>query len=338
MPVIDTLAKRGGNQAVAINPPSSFIDIHLTQHGSNWLWTAFSLFCLFTLYHAAVFIFTSSKKTPLRKAVLVIPFFINIVMLFAYYTYASNLGYTGIPTEFRHITTSEGLNVRQIFYSKFIGWFVAWPLVMVLYQMNLTDASKYQHPEPTDENYDSSATGGLFVTFINFLEEYCSKFVAIEVWVLGLLVGALIQSTYKWGYFTIAAFAQLITMSLIVKSLVSSATGGLKGKMIGRGLIGFQLIVWMLQSICWGLSEGGNVIQPDSEAVFYGIMDLCTFAFIPTLLTYINLSSLDEGFFHKFDVVNKFHNEKIVDSPRHSGDTAVPTNPNEPVAEPEQAV
>jgi bacteriorhodopsin len=337
MPVIDTLAKRGGNQAVAINPPSSFIDIHLTQHGSNWLWAAFSLFSLFALYHAAVFVFTSSKKTPLRKAVLAIPFFINSVMVFAYYTYASNLGYTGIPTEFRHVTTSEGLDVRQIFYSKFVGWFVAWPLVMVLYQMNLSDSSKYK-PDTTDENYDNSATGGLFVTFINFLEEFCSKFFAIEIWVLGLLVGALIESTYKWGYFTIAVFSQLIAMSLIVKSLLTSGTGGSKGKMVGRGLIGFQLIVWMLQSICWGLSEGGNVIQPDSEAVFYGILDLCTFAFIPTFLTYINLSSLDEGFFHKFDIIHRSNNEKIVDTPRHSGDTAVPSNPNEPVPEPEQTV
>jgi bacteriorhodopsin len=26
--------------------------------------------------------------------------------------------------------------------------------------------------------------------------------------------------------------------------------------------------------VSWGVSEGGNVIAPDSEAVFYGILDL----------------------------------------------------------------
>ena len=25
--------------------------------------------------------------------------------------------------------------------------------------------------------------------------------------------------------------------------------------------------------VCWGISEGGNVIAPDSEFIFYGILD-----------------------------------------------------------------
>lgn len=32
--------------------------------------------------------------------------------------------------------------------------------------------------------------------------------------------------------------------------------------------------LWFLYPIAWGLSEGGNVIAPDSEAVFYGILDI----------------------------------------------------------------
>lgn len=31
--------------------------------------------------------------------------------------------------------------------------------------------------------------------------------------------------------------------------------------------------LWTLYPIAWGLSEGGNVIAPDSEAVFYGVLD-----------------------------------------------------------------
>lgn len=34
--------------------------------------------------------------------------------------------------------------------------------------------------------------------------------------------------------------------------------------------------LWFLYPIAWGLSEGGNVIAPDSEAVFYGILDILT--------------------------------------------------------------
>lgn len=31
--------------------------------------------------------------------------------------------------------------------------------------------------------------------------------------------------------------------------------------------------LWILYPIAWGLSEGGNVIAPDSEAVFYSVLD-----------------------------------------------------------------
>ena len=31
--------------------------------------------------------------------------------------------------------------------------------------------------------------------------------------------------------------------------------------------------LWILYPIAWGLCEGGNVISPDSEAVFYGVLD-----------------------------------------------------------------
>ena len=34
------------------------------------------------------------------------------------------------------------------------------------------------------------------------------------------------------------------------------------------------LFLWFLYPIAWGLSEGGNVIHPDSEAIFYGILDI----------------------------------------------------------------
>lgn len=34
------------------------------------------------------------------------------------------------------------------------------------------------------------------------------------------------------------------------------------------------IFLWFLYPIAWGICEGGNVIAPDSEAVFYGILDL----------------------------------------------------------------
>jgi len=37
----------------------------------------------------------------------------------------------------------------------------------------------------------------------------------------------------------------------------------------------WTLFIWCLYPIAWGVCEGGNVITPDSEAVFYGVLDFC---------------------------------------------------------------
>lgn len=36
---------------------------------------------------------------------------------------------------------------------------------------------------------------------------------------------------------------------------------------------GWIWLLWGLYPICWGVSEGGNIIPPDSEFIFYGILD-----------------------------------------------------------------
>lgn len=33
------------------------------------------------------------------------------------------------------------------------------------------------------------------------------------------------------------------------------------------------LFIWLLYPVAWGLCEGGNVITPNDEAVFYGCLD-----------------------------------------------------------------
>lgn len=37
----------------------------------------------------------------------------------------------------------------------------------------------------------------------------------------------------------------------------------------------WTLGLWCLYPVAWGLCEGGNVISPDSEAAFYGALDVC---------------------------------------------------------------
>ena len=37
----------------------------------------------------------------------------------------------------------------------------------------------------------------------------------------------------------------------------------------------WTIFLWFLYPIAWGVSEGGNLIPPDSEAAFYGVLDFC---------------------------------------------------------------
>ena len=41
-----------------------------------------------------------------------------------------------------------------------------------------------------------------------------------------------------------------------------------------RILSGWLSLLLILYPICWGVSEGGNVIKPTSEMIFYGILDI----------------------------------------------------------------
>lgn len=319
--------KRSGNQAVSINSPPPESDINLTEHGSDWLWAAFSLFALFAVVHGFIYSLTSVRRSGLKKSLLMIPLWTNAVMAFAYYTYASNLGYTWIETEFNHVTTDRGLGVRQIFYAKYIGWFLSWPFVLTVFSI-------VTHTTLTDDRDD------LLKRIVQTFSSIFTRFLAIEVFVLGLLIGSLIKSTYKWCYFTFAAVAMIFAMYLVATDLHYSFRGP-STNLPGNIIIIFFFVVWILYPVCWGLSEGGNVIQPDSEAVFYGILDLITFGFVPIILTWIAINNVDEDFFTK---IWHFHvkpdgsghvadPEKEIDqTPRHSGDTAVPPS-GVPIAE-----
>lgn len=327
MAAID-IFKRAGNEALEVNPPNPSIDIHLTNHGSDWLWAAFSVFALFAIAHAVIYGFVSSKSSALKKSLLVVPLFTNAVLAYTYFTYASNLGYTSTRTEFKHVSTDRDLYRRQIFYVKYIGYFLAWPFnlfAITVATSTLRDSSI------------NSSTGENFTRLLSLISNLATKLLATEIFVLGLLIGGLIHSTYKWGYFTFAVTAQLFAITLISFNL-SRSYRALSANKLANLLIVFQIIVWILYPIAWGLSEGGNKIQPDSEAVFYGILDLITFAFVPTILTWLNVKDVDEGFFHNWFRSGSLSEKHIGGSPRVSGDTAfspAPAATDEPVAEPE---
>ncbi|KJZ75184.1 hypothetical protein HIM_05378 [Hirsutella minnesotensis 3608] len=72
-----------------------------------------------------------------------------------------------------------------------------------------------------------------------------------EIMIITGLVGALVKSSYKWGYFAFGSAAFLA----VVWNLVF--TGRKHANFLGSDI-----------------GRGGNVIHPDPEVVFYGVLDI----------------------------------------------------------------
>lgn len=89
------------------------------------------------------------------------------------------------------------------------------------------------------------------------------------------LVGALVKTSYKWGYFVFGCAALVYIVYMLVWDARRHAN--VLGKDVGRAFLYCGVLtafLWTLYPIAWGVCEGGNLIAPDSEAIFYGILDL----------------------------------------------------------------
>jgi bacteriorhodopsin len=101
------------------------------------------------------------------------------------------------------------------------------------------------------------------------------------------LVGALTPSRYKWGFYAFGCAAMFYIFFTLLGPARRSAS--FLGSDISRcynsaGL--WTLVLWLAYPIAWGVADGGNVIAPDSEMIFYGVLDVLTkIGFSAILLT-----------------------------------------------------
>jgi bacteriorhodopsin len=96
-----------------------------------------------------------------------------------------------------------------------------------------------------------------------------------ELMVVSALLGALVTSSYKWGYFVFAMMAlSVIACSMLTIGLSHARFLGVTIYRAYKRCACWTIFVWLMFPIAWGLSEGGNIISPDSEAIFYGVLDI----------------------------------------------------------------
>jgi len=218
-------------------------DIHITTHGSDWYWAV----CACMIVATFAFLGLAYTKPRSDRVFHYITAGITMVAAIAYFSMASNLGFTPIAVEFHRSAHTVSGAYREIFYVRYIDWFITTPLLLM--DLLLTAGM----PWPTL----------LWVVLVD------------EVMIVSGLVGALVVSDYKWGYFTFGCAA----LFYIVYQLVWEARrhANALGQDVGRVFLmcgSLTTVLWILYPVAWGVCEGGNYISPDSEAVFYGVLDL----------------------------------------------------------------
>ena len=88
-------------------------------------------------------------------------------------------------------------------------------------------------------------------------------------------LNAAILTMKQWGYFVFGMFAFFWvawTVTWTARKHAAALGSDISKVYLICGV--WTIFLWFLYPIAWGLSEGGNIIAPDSEAVFYGILDV----------------------------------------------------------------
>ncbi|CAF9909086.1 MAG: ion channel activity [Heterodermia speciosa] len=242
---------------------------------------------------------------------------VTMVAAIAYFTMGANLGFTPIAVEFPRGNPRVHGNYRSIFYVRYIDWVITTPLLLL--DLLLTAGL----PWPTV----------LFTLLVD------------EIMIITGLVGALVVSNYKasrawhlksaiadnfsqWAYFVFgcAALAVVLWTLTITARKHASALGSDVSRvyLICGCLTSF---LWLLYPIAWGICEGGNVIAPDSEAVFYGILDLLAKPVFGALLLWghRNIDPARLGLH-----IRDYDEDPAIHGGVHSGGYTDKSNPTEP--------
>ncbi|KAF2969226.1 hypothetical protein GQX73_g4336 [Xylaria multiplex] len=235
-----------GNQALNANRyVGQQADLQITNHGSDWYYTVCAMMGLTTL----VIMGLAFRKPQTHRLFHYIAAAITAVACVAYFAMGSNLGQLPILVQWIRPRSRwvGAAGTREIFYARYIDWAITTPLLLL--ELLLTAGV----PTPTI----------LATLLADVLMIVCG------------LIGALTQTRYKWGFWTFGMAALFfIAYELLFDARRHANTLGGDPKKTFWMCSVWLLLLWFLYPVAWGLSEGGNVIHPDSEAIFYGILDV----------------------------------------------------------------
>jgi len=223
------------NEALNVNPPVG--DQYLTVNGSNWLWAVTAVYIVSFL--AAIGLsFRARAGERFFHYIFAVG---SLVGAIVYFAQASDLGFTPIAQANNQWNGFD----RQIFFAKYIGWVVTFPVVIL-------------------------ALGILSgVSWTTILYQIANAW----IWVVCYLVGAYTRTNYKWGFFAFGTAAWMVlAVSTLTHGLRSSTRVGVRNHYLP--LAGWANFLWMMYPIAWGLSDGGNRIGVTASFIWFGILDI----------------------------------------------------------------
>lgn len=226
--------------SISANP--TVADIDITTGATNWLWVVFAIMLSSCIGIGGL----SFTQNPGRRAFHYISMAILATASVAYFCLASDLGATPVQVEFLRGYPAMTAT-RSIWYVRYIDWVITTPLLLLEL---------------------------LLVSGLPLSAVFACVF-ADEVMIVTGLVGALVASSYKWGLFAFGCAAMFVVFYILyVPGLLSAKhMGGDYYKSYFQGALVLS-ILWTLYPVCWGLAEGGNVISPNGELIFYSILDI----------------------------------------------------------------
>lgn len=152
------------------------------------------------------------------------------------------------------------------------------------------------------------------------------------------LIGALVPTSYKWGYYTGGCIAMLyIFWTLIVPARANAKAISIQAHTAYIRSALFLAVLWFLYPIAWGLADGGNVISTDGEMIFYGVLDVLAkpvfliFHLLALRAVPYELFQLQSGHFSQYAAVGLGDSKHgIRDRDTHSGPTPAPATGHSP--------
>ncbi|GAA5905361.1 hypothetical protein JCM6882_003137, partial [Rhodosporidiobolus microsporus] len=244
-------------------------NIDITPNATYWLWAVFAVMTV-----SAFAIFALGHRRPVgERAFHELGAALCFTASIAYFAMASNLGGTPVQVEYiRGGTLGENWvargvanPTRSVWYARYIDWTVTTP--MLLLELLLATGL------PLSQIF--------IVVFLDLL--------MIETG----LIGALVPSRYKWGFFTFGCVALVaIWYFLLVPGRASAARLGSDFSSAYVRSCAVLSVLWLVYPIVWGVGEGGNLIKPTSEMVAYGVLDVLAKP-VFTLIHVLSIERLD---------------------------------------------